>query len=80
MTYEAVSPRLYLQRLSIEEHLEDFWEQWQDPRLVKWLSVSPRPHSESFHIRQCAHEEIAHTKREPGAKSQNGPLKRREIF
>jgi hypothetical protein len=69
MTYEAVSPRLYLQRLSIEEHLEDFWEQWQDPRLVKWLSVSPRPRSESIHILQCAHEEIAHTNREPGAKS-----------
>lgn len=38
MTYEAESPRLYLQRLTVEEHLDDFHELWNDPRGLVWSS------------------------------------------
>lgn len=41
MAYEAETPRLYLERLSIDKHFEDFWEMWTDPRSMVWSSVSP---------------------------------------
>jgi hypothetical protein len=39
-TYDAEIPRLFLQRLSEPEHLQDFWEIWRDTRVLTWSYVS----------------------------------------
>lgn len=46
-TYAAESQRLYLQPLSLGEHLEDFHELWRDEEIVKWTLVFSLPHTKT---------------------------------
>lgn len=41
--YEAETPRLYLERLSEDKHLEDFHEQWNTDEGVIWSYVTATP-------------------------------------
>ncbi|PQE05010.1 hypothetical protein CJF30_00004804 [Rutstroemia sp. NJR-2017a BBW] len=33
------TPRIYLTRLTVEEHFDDFWEIWRDERGLVWSYV-----------------------------------------
>jgi len=39
LAYQTETPRLWLEKLSIGEHLEDFWEIWRNPEAVIWSYV-----------------------------------------
>ncbi|KAH8652760.1 GNAT domain-containing protein [Tricladium varicosporioides] len=36
MSYSIETPRLWLQPMTIEDHFEDWWELWKDPRSLTW--------------------------------------------
>ncbi|KAG9232051.1 acyl-CoA N-acyltransferase [Amylocarpus encephaloides] len=38
MSYPIETPRLWLQPMTVEEHLDDFWELWTDPKALMWTS------------------------------------------
>jgi hypothetical protein len=40
--YEAQTPRLFLQRLTLADHLEDFQEMWSDPLALVWSTQGPK--------------------------------------
>ncbi|KAM3075424.1 hypothetical protein ACMFMF_006097 [Clarireedia jacksonii] len=35
-------PRIYLTRMTVEDHFDDFWEIWKDERALGWSTHAPK--------------------------------------
>lgn len=35
----ATTPRLWLEPMTVEKHLNDFWEIWKEPGVLDWMYV-----------------------------------------
>ncbi|KAH8811469.1 N-acetyltransferase-like protein [Xylogone sp. PMI_703] len=40
--YAATTPRLWLEPMTVEKHLDGFWDMWRDPIATTWMPHHPK--------------------------------------